>query len=84
MLEGSRSTGEEEHYLPYSQPLTGRKAVVDMFRLAYDRGIRFLLRIAQAAGDRGQPGDIRYYLSYIFVMFVLVLVILLILSGTGR
>ena len=68
---------------PIVEQLTEQRAVPDVFRFLYDYATRCLVRVAERFGDWAQPGDIRQYLLYIFIVFVLVLVIYLRLSRTG-
>jgi hydrogenase-4 component B len=81
---GHIETVTEENYLPSEEPLTNQRAVVEVFRSLYDTGVRWVLKLAQLIGDWVQPGDIRQYLAYIFVMFILALVLFLMYGGIGE
>lgn len=79
----SGRNGQEEdtaHVFTVSMPMAGRRTVPEVFRWGYDYVVRWVVRVAQQVGDWAQPGDIRRYLLYIFVMFFFALVIVLLLS----
>jgi hypothetical protein len=64
-------------YLPTSEQVTERRAVLGLFRQLYETLIRLTVSGAQVIGDRLQSGNIRLYLIYIFLCFVVALGIII-------
>jgi NADH:ubiquinone oxidoreductase subunit 5 (subunit L)/multisubunit Na+/H+ antiporter MnhA subunit len=71
-LSGAAATGE---WLPWRLPLSQNRRVREPFRQAIDGAVMWLITTVERFGNWFQGGDIRQYLSYLFVTFVIVLLI---------
>lgn len=73
------SPSEVPQYLPSQFPLSksdrNPQQVVEIFRLAYNWVIDYLLRASQRFSEWLQNGDIRRYMTYVFLINLLMLIL---------
>jgi hypothetical protein len=80
---GKEAETSAQQVFPTAEQITDQRAVPEAIRGFYDSAVRRLLTLAQRFGDWAEPGDIRRYLVYIFIVFLFVLAILSRLIGPG-
>jgi hydrogenase-4 component B len=68
---------EIKESLPYREYVTDNRFVPEITRKIYNNLLNRLLRICDRLGVKTQPGDIRVYLQYIFILFICILLYLL-------
>jgi hydrogenase-4 component B len=68
---------EIKESLPYREYVTNNRFVSEITRKIYNNLLNWLLRICDRLGVKTQPGDIRVYLQYIFILFICILLYLL-------
>jgi hypothetical protein len=78
---------DEPDYLPtrmeLSEGVSYPQAVVEIFRVLYNRGARWLVARAKETGELIQSGDLRRYLFYIFIANIAALILFLALRGAS-
>lgn len=67
---------EIKESLPYREYVTDNRFVPEIMRKVYNDLLNRLLLICDRLGMKTQPGDIRVYLQYIFILFICILLYL--------
>ncbi len=73
--------GRNGKFLPFQETVKQGRSVAEFTRLVYDYLIERLLALCETIGLKVQPGDIRVYLQYIFMLFIVILLFLLLTVG---
>lgn len=72
------SNAEKREILPYREFITSTRYIPEVIRQIYDDLLIRLLWGCEKIGIKAQPGDIRVYLQYIFLLFISILILLLV------